>query len=194
MRACRSTGESFLTRASTSATAPYRRASPWCRGSIAVNGSRARESSLSIEHQGRAVRSRMSLPDSLAACLSRATCCCTAVGNSGSSPRLNMAQVAMVLRLVRWLDRAWRMRSPWCGTALIRQTLTAVSLPAFGVLATPPQQGRSGRLLFLAGSGDWGSGRFGRQLLTCGFVETQQRVDVVHETGQVGRRDVAHQA
>src|SRR5574343_562710 len=194
MRACRSTGESFLTRASTSATATYRRISPRCSGSIAVNWSRSRESSLSIEHQGRAVRSRMSLPDSRAACLSRATCCCTADGNSGSSPRLNMARVAMVLRLERWLDRAWRMRSPWCGTALIRQTFKAVSLPAFGVLATPPQQGLSGRLLFLAGSGDRGGGLFGRQLLTSSFVETQQRIDVVHETVQIVRRDVAHQA
>ncbi len=48
-------------------------------------------------------------PDSMAGPFKPASCSCASAGNSGSSPRLNMAQAARVASWLRWSLSAWSM-------------------------------------------------------------------------------------
>jgi ABC-type lipoprotein export system ATPase subunit len=104
-RAWASIGVSFFTSASTSAMATHRRMAPEGSGSQTVSWSRSSESSLSMEHQSRWVRSWTSGPSSRPGPVMAASCCSTRRENSGSRPRSAMTWVAMRTRSERW---CWR--------------------------------------------------------------------------------------
>src|SRR5712691_9165782 len=87
--------EPFLTNASTSAIATRIFTVPPAMGSATESWSRSRESSLSMDAQSKARKSRIAAPDAVAGCVIRLVSAMTAGEKSGRSPRWSITACAM---------------------------------------------------------------------------------------------------